>query len=95
MNVGLVAKAIGLDLFESFMARIAMVVTNACAPDPRVERHARWLVELGHEVEIHAWDRECKYQNSDSTKGYKITRYRLGKTNHTNPVKTWFRKKKF
>ena len=95
MNVGLVAKAIGLDLFESFMARIAMVVTNACAPDPRVERHARWLVELGHEVEIHAWDRECKHPNSDSTKGYKIMRYRLGKTNHTNPVKTWFRKKKF
>ena len=33
-----------------------MVVTNACAPDPRVERHALWLTELGHDVEIHAWD---------------------------------------
>ena len=40
------------------MARVALVVTNACAPDPRVERHALWLSELGHEIEIHAWDRE-------------------------------------
>ncbi len=35
-----------------------MVVTNACAPDPRVERHARWLVEAGHVVDIFAWDRD-------------------------------------
>ena len=40
------------------MANIAMVVTNACAPDPRVERHAKWLVESGHSVTIHAWDRK-------------------------------------
>ena len=40
------------------MARICLVVTNGCAPDPRVERHARWLVELGHDVTIFAWDRQ-------------------------------------
>ena len=40
------------------MARICLVVTNGCAPDPRVERHARWLGELGHDVTIFAWDRE-------------------------------------
>ena len=39
------------------MVRIAMVVTNGCSPDPRVERHARWLVDEGHEVPIFAWDR--------------------------------------
>ena len=53
-----------------FMARIALVVTNACAPDPRVERHARWLSEIGHDVEIHAWDRQhnhlaCWFQLSN------------------------------
>ena len=40
------------------MAHIAMVVTNACSPDPRVLRHAGWLVDLGHEVTVHAYDRK-------------------------------------
>jgi len=77
------------------MARIAMVVTNSCAPDPRVERHASWLAEKGHEVEIHAWDRECLNQVNEIKNGYKIIRYRFGKTNHGNPIATWFRKKRF
>ena len=46
------------------MTRICLVVTNGCAPDPRVERHARWLVELGHDVTIFAWDRETFLLNS-------------------------------
>ena len=77
------------------MAHIAMVVTNACAPDPRVERHARWLVESGHSVTIYAWDRKSSYPKNDIKNGYKITRFRHGVTNHNNPIKTWFIKKKF
>lgn len=95
MNVGLVAKAIEGDLFEVIMADIAMVVTNACAPDPRVERHARWLVDAGHTVTIHAWDRMCIHPENDSLKGYNIRRYRFGNTKYSSSIRTWFRKKKF
>ncbi len=77
------------------MAKIAMVVTNACAPDPRVERHARWLSELGHDVEIHAWDRQCSSLVFEEKMGYKIIRYRIGIVRPSNPIRTWFSKKRF
>ena len=77
------------------MAHVAMVVTNSCAPDPRVERHALWLTEMGHEVEIHAWDREFEHLQSEIKLGYKIIRHRMGKKPSNNSLKTWIRKKKF
>ena len=77
------------------MAHVAMVVTNSCAPDPRVERHASWLAEMGHKVEIHAWDREFEHPEIEIKSSYKIIRYRIGKNPTDNSVKTWFRKKKF
>ncbi|MBS74074.1 MAG: hypothetical protein CMA91_07515, partial [Euryarchaeota archaeon] len=51
-----------------------MVVTNSCSPDPRVQRHARWLCELGHDVEIFAWDRFGLYPELEIKEGYKIIR---------------------
>ena len=77
------------------MAHVAMVVTNSCAPDPRVERHASWLAEMGHNVEIHAWDREFGHPKSEIKSGYKIIRYRIGKKPTNNSIKPWIRKKKF
>lgn len=77
------------------MAHIAMVVTNACAPDPRVERHAIWLTELGHDVEIHAWDRQCKHLKREEKNGYRIVRYQFGIVNGSMPIRTWFMKRKF
>ena len=77
------------------MAHVAMVVTNSCAPDPRVERHASWLAEIGHKVEIHAWDREFKHPEIEIKSSYKIIRYRIGKNPTYNSLKTWIRKKKF
>jgi len=61
------------------MARICLVVTNGCAPDPRVERHARWLVECGHELTIFAWDREHTLDALSERDGYTILRTRTGK----------------
>ena len=61
------------------MARICLVVTNGCAPDPRVERHARWLVELGHNVTIFAWDREHTLDTKSERDGYIIQRTRTSK----------------
>jgi len=64
------------------MARICLVVTNGCAPDPRVERHARWLVECGHEVTIFAGDREHTLDALSERDGYTILRTRTVKQGH-------------
>lgn len=60
------------------MVRVAMVVTNACAPDPRVLRHARWMQEAGYDVTVHAFDREEQHPLSENHHGVRIMRYRLG-----------------
>ena len=62
------------------MVRVAMVVTNPCAPDPRVLRHAAWMQEAGYRVTIHAFDRSQSHPTSQSYKGVRIMRYRLGDT---------------
>lgn len=72
-----------------------MVVTNACAPDPRVERHARWLVKDGHEVEILAWDRDGEFTPKETLSGYSITRTSFGKSSNRSSISTWMKKKKF
>tara|TARA_B110000444_G_scaffold126707_1_gene119208 strand:+ start:25377 stop:26519 length:1143 start_codon:yes stop_codon:yes gene_type:complete len=70
------------------MARIAMVVTNACSPDPRVLRHAEWLVREGHEVTVHAYDRQELHPLSESRHGVRIMRYHLGKSPYGGLMKT-------
>ena len=60
------------------MARIAMLVTNACSPDPRVQRHARWMTEIGHDVTIHAFDRRHEHLKDQEVDGYKIVRHHIG-----------------
>ena len=70
------------------MAHIAMVVTNACSPDPRVLRHAGWLVDLGHEVTVHAYDRKEEHALSESHSGVRIMRYHLGKSQYGGMLKT-------
>lgn len=77
------------------MAHIAMVVTNACAPDPRVERHARWLVEEGHIVDIFAWDRTKQYPELEQRHGYRIHRKQYGWTKKAGAIRTWIRKFQF
>ena len=40
------------------MANIAMIVSNSCNPDPRVEKEAEALLSAGHKVSIHCLDRQ-------------------------------------
>jgi len=40
---------------------VAMLLSNAFRPDPRVLKEARSLAEAGYEVTVIAWDREGKY----------------------------------
>ena len=60
------------------MAQVAMVVTNACAPDPRVERQAAWLAESGHEVVVHAFDRQEAHPTTSEHAGVRVVRHHLG-----------------
>ncbi|MGB1624182.1 MAG: glycosyltransferase [Candidatus Poseidoniaceae archaeon] len=60
------------------MGRVVMLVTNACAPDPRVLRQARWLVEAGHEVTVHAFDRAEEHAPLEDMVGVRVVRHHLG-----------------
>ena len=77
------------------MARICLVVTNGCAPDPRVERHARWLVECGHEVTIFAWDRAHNLGEKTTRNGYTILRNRIGQRASSSSLSIVRQKRKF
>ena len=71
------------------MVRVAMVVTNACAPDPRVLRHARWMQEAGYSVTVHAFDREEQHPLSENHHGVRIMRYRLGPVAYGGTLSTY------
>ena len=71
------------------MVRVAMVVTNACAPDPRVLRHARWMQEAGYDVTVHAFDRGEQHPLSENHHGVRIMRYRLGSVAYGGTLNTY------
>jgi len=71
------------------MVRVAVVVTNACAPDPRVLRHARWMQEAGYEVTVHAFDREEAHPMSENYHGVRIMRYQLGSVAYGGTLNTY------
>ena len=71
------------------MTRIAAVVSNGCAPDPRVLRIARWYAEQGHEVEVHAFDRQEDLPDFEQMDGFQIYRHRVGKVPYGGTWKTW------
>ena len=77
------------------MANVAMVVTNACDPDPRVMQSARWLTEQGHQVTIHAYDRQQTSGAISLIDDVKIVRYHLGKSPYGGLIKTGLGIRKF
>ncbi|MBU7004454.1 MAG: glycosyltransferase, partial [Theionarchaea archaeon] len=56
------------------MPHVSMFLANAYKPDPRVRREAISLVEAGHSVRIYAWDRDCRYPESEESDGIKVER---------------------
>ena len=77
------------------MANVAMVVTNACDPDPRVINSARWLSKAGHHVTIHAYDRQHTAEVESAIDGVIIKRYQLGKSPYGGMLKTAIGIRKF
>ncbi len=74
---------------------ICLVVTNACAPDPRVERHAKWLAEEGFDVCVFAWDRNHDQPEETDKNGFRILRKRIGKSPPRSSIQVYFQKKTF
>ena len=62
------------------MAHVAMIVSNPCDPDPRVEKEAIALFQSGYDVTIHAFDREGVREPESTIEGIIIKRYRIGFT---------------
>ena len=60
------------------MGHVVMLVTNACAPDPRVLRQARWLADAGHSVTVHAFDRREDHPAEEQIGDVRIVRHHLG-----------------
>ena len=62
------------------MPIVAMIVSNPCDPDPRVEKEAFSLIQAGYEVTIYAFDREENSELISTNDGIIIRRYRVGFT---------------
>lgn len=64
--------------------RVAMLVSNACAPDRRVLRAAQALVQQGHQVTVIAWDRDWhrnrRYPPHETMDGVQIQRIGVAST---------------
>jgi len=54
--------------------RVAMLLSNAYRPDPRVLKEARSLAGAGYEVTVIAWDREGTYPAQQQTEGFAVQR---------------------
>lgn len=54
--------------------RVVICRSNPVSPDPRVEKEARALVEMGFEVWVIAWDRSGNFPDREEQDGYTIHR---------------------
>jgi len=55
---------------------VIMLLDNAFDPDFRVYKEAFCLIELGYDVTIFSWDRECQREINEEIDGIKIKRIR-------------------
>ena len=58
------------------MARVAMLVSNAHAPDPRVEKEAGALAAAGHHVTVYAFDRHHEQPRLEQAGSVRVERVR-------------------
>ncbi|MBI4916785.1 MAG: glycosyltransferase [Acidobacteria bacterium] len=54
--------------------RVAMLLSNAFRPDPRVLKEARTLARAGYWVDVVAWDREGAFPPEESVEGFTVRR---------------------
>lgn len=56
------------------MSRVAMLLSNAFRPDPRVAREAEGLAREGYQVTVVCWDREGQFASQEAVEGYQVER---------------------
>ncbi len=56
------------------MSQVAMLLSNAYRPDPRVQRAARSLLQAGHALELYCWDRQAELPEEENQDGLQIHR---------------------
>jgi hypothetical protein len=54
--------------------RVAMLLSNAFRPDPRVLKEARTLARAGYRVDVVAWDREGAFPAEEPVEGFTVRR---------------------
>ncbi len=54
--------------------RVAMLLSNAFRPDPRVLKEAQTLAQAGYDVTVVAWDREGKFPPEERVGGLGVRR---------------------
>jgi len=59
---------------------IVMLLSNALAPDPRVESEARGLIAAGFDVRVLCWDRDDAHPAYEDRAGLRIERIRVAST---------------
>jgi glycosyltransferase involved in cell wall biosynthesis len=59
------------------VARVSMYLANPYKPDPRVRREASALSRAGHDVEVIAWDRDCRLPAREDPEGFAVFRFRI------------------
>jgi glycosyltransferase involved in cell wall biosynthesis len=64
------------------MSRIAMLLSNAYRPDPRVAREAHTLVQAGHTVDLYCWDRLAELPENETLEGVRIHRYQAARSRY-------------
>lgn len=58
-------------------ARVVICRSNPVAPDPRVEKHVRALLEAGYQVTVIGWDRSAALPEREKREGYEIHRIQI------------------
>ncbi|MBN1314437.1 MAG: glycosyltransferase, partial [Anaerolineales bacterium] len=59
---------------------IAMVLTNAFRPDPRVLKEARSLIKAGYTVTVVCWDRQGELPAQEDVDGFQVRRLSIKST---------------
>ena len=54
--------------------RVAMLLSNAFRPDPRVLKEARSLAQAGYDLTVVAWDREGTFAPQETVDGFTVLR---------------------
>ena len=77
------------------MSRVAMLLSNAYRPDPRVQRAARSLLQAGYELDLYCWDRQAELPEAETQTGLHIHRLKSVPSRYAAGWRQMFRLPRF